>query len=235
MTDARDLTGPQLDRDLAGALRALADTEGGPMEGGWPHRWLNGRHWRCLNGHVSTRGLRVEALGYDACLVGGCRARLHLTFPEDTDGPLLASVAEAGVKGAAAGAALGAAIRAALPPDSAVVNGAAWAETLAALERLITEHGLALRLLDRFVRLIDVGGPGVRSLQSTKAYSEAVALLFAHPEVKAGPDPRVCICGATIRRQDWGVDGVRWVDESGSTRCIEPSGNVGYHVPAGQP
>jgi hypothetical protein len=66
-------------------LRAIADAEGGPMFMGWPDRWWDAHTWRCDNGHVSTRVLRSEALGRDACLAGQCRAPVHLTFPEDVD------------------------------------------------------------------------------------------------------------------------------------------------------
>lgn len=69
-------------------LRRIADAEDGEMFMGWPDRWWADPHWRCENGHVSTVVLRSEALGRDACLVGACRARLTLTFPEDRDGPL---------------------------------------------------------------------------------------------------------------------------------------------------
>lgn len=73
---------------LTEVLRYLADKEGGPMDAGWPDRWRDDPHWRCTSDHVSTRVLMSEALGRDACLAGNCRAQLHLTFPEDTDGPL---------------------------------------------------------------------------------------------------------------------------------------------------
>lgn len=77
------------DRDLLSArLRVVADREGGPMFMGWPDRWWDAHHWRCTNGHVSTRVLKSEARGRDACLAGGCGAPTHLTFPEDCDGPL---------------------------------------------------------------------------------------------------------------------------------------------------
>lgn len=70
---------------LGALLRARADAEGGEFFMGWPDRWWEAHTFRCLNDHVSTRVLRRE-VGGDACL--GCRARIHLTFPEDRDGPL---------------------------------------------------------------------------------------------------------------------------------------------------
>lgn len=71
---------------MSDELRARADAEGGEMFMGWPDRWWASPHWRCENDHVSTRVLRSEAAGRDACLA--CYAPVHLTFPEDRDGPL---------------------------------------------------------------------------------------------------------------------------------------------------
>lgn len=67
-------------------LRERADAEDGPTFMGWPDRWWESHVRRCENGHVSTTVLRSEGLGRDACLA--CRAPVHLTFPEDKDGPL---------------------------------------------------------------------------------------------------------------------------------------------------
>ena len=64
-------------------LRLYADAEDGPTFMGWPDRWWDDPHWRCTNGHVSTRVLRSEGLRRDACLA--CMAPLTLTFPEDCD------------------------------------------------------------------------------------------------------------------------------------------------------
>lgn len=77
--------------ELRTVLRARADAEiadGGEVFMGWPDRWYADPHWRCINDHVSTRVLKSEALGRDACLAASCRERLHLTFPEDSDGYL---------------------------------------------------------------------------------------------------------------------------------------------------
>lgn len=82
LTDAVDHEMANLDA----ALRAIAAAETGPLFMSWPDRWWEAHLWRCPNGHVSSTVLRSEALGRDACLA--CRAPLHLTFPEDVDGPL---------------------------------------------------------------------------------------------------------------------------------------------------
>lgn len=71
---------------LGALLRARADLEGGPSFMGWPDRWWEDHSWRCINDHVSIRVLMSEARGGDVCLA--CYAPLHLTFPEDRDGPL---------------------------------------------------------------------------------------------------------------------------------------------------
>lgn len=71
--------------DLRAHLKAVAQTEKGTFFMGWPDRWWDAPHWRCRNGHVSTRYLKSEALGYDACLAGGCQEPLCLTYPEDTE------------------------------------------------------------------------------------------------------------------------------------------------------
>lgn len=57
--------------------------EAGERFMGMPERWYDDPHWRCENGHVSTRYLKSSALGRDACLA--CFGWLFLTFPEDTD------------------------------------------------------------------------------------------------------------------------------------------------------
>lgn len=72
---------------LNARLQAIAKREGGPMFMGWPDRWLDDPHWRCLGNHVSTMVLKSEMDG-QVCLAGGCRTPVHLTFPEDRDGPL---------------------------------------------------------------------------------------------------------------------------------------------------
>jgi hypothetical protein len=53
---------------------------------GWPDRWWEAHRYRCANDHVSAVLLRSEQLGRDGCLV--CQAEVHMTFPEDVDGPL---------------------------------------------------------------------------------------------------------------------------------------------------
>lgn len=73
---------------LSAQLRAVAVAEGGELFMDWPDRWWDTHAWRCINGHVSTRVLKSEALGRDACLAEECRAPMCLTFPEDRDGPL---------------------------------------------------------------------------------------------------------------------------------------------------
>lgn len=77
---------------LADRLRAIADAEiaatGCHVFMGVPDRWWDTFLRRCTNDHVSSRTLKSEALGRDACLAGGCRAIVHITFPEDRDGPL---------------------------------------------------------------------------------------------------------------------------------------------------
>lgn len=76
---------------LVVSLRAIADAEGGPMFMGWPERWYDGGFLRrCTNDHVSKMTLKSEALRRDACLARGCGyAPVHITFPEDRDGPLV--------------------------------------------------------------------------------------------------------------------------------------------------
>lgn len=59
--------------------------ETGNRFSGRPERWWNDPHWRCENGHVSTRYLKSEELGTDVCL--SCRGWIWLTFPEDKDDP----------------------------------------------------------------------------------------------------------------------------------------------------
>lgn len=65
-------------------IRQMADTEDGASFLGWPDRWFDDRHVRCIFDHVSTLSLKSEALGADVCLV--CYQPVHLTFPEDKDG-----------------------------------------------------------------------------------------------------------------------------------------------------
>lgn len=75
---------------VAVLLRQRADAEDGPTFMDWPDRWWEAHTYRCENDHVSTVVLRSEGLRRDACLK--CRGVLHLTFPEDRDGPLLARI-----------------------------------------------------------------------------------------------------------------------------------------------
>lgn len=88
MTDLTELT------QLSEQLRPIAVAEGGDTFMGWPDRWWEAHTRRCTNGHVSTRVLKSEALGRDACLASGCGAPVHLTFPEDRDGPIVAPTPE---------------------------------------------------------------------------------------------------------------------------------------------
>ena len=79
------------DRDtLQARLRQIADEElartGGTTFMEWPDRWWDTFLRRCTNDHVSRMTLKSEALGRDACLA--CGAHVHMTFPEDRDGPL---------------------------------------------------------------------------------------------------------------------------------------------------
>lgn len=67
--------------DLLSTMEATAGEE---MFMHRPDRWWQARHWRCVNGHVSTSILKSEALRRDACLA--CRAEVMLTFPEDREG-----------------------------------------------------------------------------------------------------------------------------------------------------
>jgi hypothetical protein len=71
---------------LVEELQRRADREDGPKEHGVPSRWWDANVRRCHNDHVSTMTLKSEKLGRNACLA--CRAPVHLTFPEDADGPL---------------------------------------------------------------------------------------------------------------------------------------------------
>ncbi len=72
--------------DIEAILRQRARAEGGTTFHGWPDRWWDDYTVRCANDHVSTRVLKSEGRGHDVCLA--CRAPVHLTFPEDQDGPL---------------------------------------------------------------------------------------------------------------------------------------------------
>lgn len=76
--------------DLRLALKTIGEMEGGETFMGRPDRWWETPQYRCVNGHVSTRVLKSEELGRDACLASGCMEPLTLTFPEDVEGPLLA-------------------------------------------------------------------------------------------------------------------------------------------------
>jgi hypothetical protein len=84
MTDTIDTPSP--DAVLRERLMKIASLEGGAMWFGWPERWWDDLHWRCRNDHVSRRYLKSEGLGYCACLK--CYEPVHLTYPEDEDGPL---------------------------------------------------------------------------------------------------------------------------------------------------
>lgn len=53
---------------------------------GKPDRWWEHPHWRCENDHVSVTYLKSEQKGA-LCL--SCYKPVHLTFPEDRDGPLM--------------------------------------------------------------------------------------------------------------------------------------------------
>jgi hypothetical protein len=70
--------------NLLWKLKRYAAVETGPFFMGWPDRWYEPAHWRCVNDHVSSRFLITEK--GDRCL--GCFQRITLTFPEDTEGPL---------------------------------------------------------------------------------------------------------------------------------------------------
>lgn len=54
---------------------------------GTPDEWYDPPHWWCDNGHRSARYLKSEALGYNACLAGGCRLPVYLG-PADLPGRL---------------------------------------------------------------------------------------------------------------------------------------------------
>lgn len=78
--------------DVVDPLRKIADREiaaGATVFMKWPDRWYESLLRRCGNGHVSKTVLKSEALGRDACLA--CGGEVHLTFPEDKDGPLVAT------------------------------------------------------------------------------------------------------------------------------------------------
>lgn len=79
------------DGELATILNAVAGYEvavdGGTLWFERPERWWETPHWRCVNDHVSTMYLKSEERGAQ-CLAAGCRKPMHLTFPEDVDGPL---------------------------------------------------------------------------------------------------------------------------------------------------
>lgn len=73
--------------ELAKALQAIADAEGGERFLGDVARWYDdGPRWRCVNDHVSRRYLKSEQRG---CVCLACGEPLCLTFPEDVDGPLV--------------------------------------------------------------------------------------------------------------------------------------------------
>lgn len=72
---------------LTAALDEIALAEGGEMWQDRPSRWFDeGPTWRCTENHVSRRYLKDEELG---CVCLACREPIHLTFPEDRDGPLI--------------------------------------------------------------------------------------------------------------------------------------------------
>lgn len=79
------------DGELATILNAVAGDEvaldGGTLWMERPERWWDNPHWRCVNDHVSTMYLKSEEHGAQ-CLAANCRQPMHLTFPEDVDGPL---------------------------------------------------------------------------------------------------------------------------------------------------
>lgn len=66
-------------------LHRRKTAEKGPWFLDAPERWLDAHTYRCENEHVSTRVLSSEERGY-LCLA--CQKPVHLTFPEDMDGPL---------------------------------------------------------------------------------------------------------------------------------------------------
>lgn len=69
------------------ALRKLADAEiagGAPVFMEWPDRWYEGARWRCTTGHVSMMTLKTDE--GSRCLA--CFCAVHITFPEDSDGPI---------------------------------------------------------------------------------------------------------------------------------------------------
>jgi hypothetical protein len=74
-------------RNRIEAIRRWEAGRGTAMFRGIPERWLEDPRWRCALGHVTKIGIRFET---DArrCLVDGCGADLHLTFPEDGPGPM---------------------------------------------------------------------------------------------------------------------------------------------------
>lgn len=70
--------------EVSRELRKRADAEGGPLFMKWPDRWYEGGLWRCANDHVSRSTLKTEK--GSRCLA--CQGRVHMTFPEDEDGPI---------------------------------------------------------------------------------------------------------------------------------------------------
>lgn len=72
---------------LRDILRAIADAESGPFFLGHPDRWYDPHPlYRCPNGHVSKWYVKMGPAGRNAC--PGCHEAVHLTFNEDTDGPI---------------------------------------------------------------------------------------------------------------------------------------------------
>jgi len=72
---------------IAYILREMADVEiqdGAPVFMKWPDRWYEGGRWRCANDHVSTSTLKTDK--GSRCLA--CQTPVHMTFPEDVDGPI---------------------------------------------------------------------------------------------------------------------------------------------------
>jgi hypothetical protein len=79
--------GEQLDPAHRVVFAAVTTFEGhvAILTGFSPAPALEHPHFRCVNGHVSTRILKTEERG-DRCLT--CGENTILTFPEDVDGEL---------------------------------------------------------------------------------------------------------------------------------------------------
>ena len=79
----------KIDEELSAALMKHVEKEkqaGKEMFMGLPDHWYEPPRWRCKNDHISGMYLKSEAIGGNVCLE--CHAFVHLTFPEDKDGPL---------------------------------------------------------------------------------------------------------------------------------------------------